>query len=281
MSELSVAEIVKRIRDLPPLPAVVFDLMNELESDDAGARLLADKIVQDQALTAKTLRLANSSFYGMQRKVATIHQAIAVIGFDSVRTIVTAAGVIGGFSGGDHSIFNFNKFWRHSLGTAVCARMLAKHAHLNPDQGFIAGLLHDIGVLVLVSYSAPSYQQVLAHRQEKDCSVLEAEQAVLGVDHAKVGRALAEHWKFPPAIQRAIEMHHAPARNDGDLLAAVVHVADAGAHALDLANEEDDMVPPISAEAWNSLDLGKDFVMHMFRDVELQADEVYREMVAT
>lgn len=280
MSELSVADIIKGIRDLPPLPAVVVDLMNNLDSDETGARLLADKIVQDQALTAKTLRLANSSFYGMQRKVATIHQAIAIIGFDSVRTIVTAAAVIDRFSGGGNGMFDFNKFWQHSLGTAVCARAIASHAHLNPDQGFIVGLLHDIGILVLVSHSAPSYQQVLARRHEQDCALLEAERTMLGIDHARVGRALAEHWKFPPAIQRAIETHHAPARQDTDLLAAVVHVADAIAHGLDLGGEEDDMVPPISPDAWNSLALDKDFLMRLFRDVETQTDEVYRAMVA-
>src|SRR5258708_2076770 len=97
MTILSIADVVKNIRDLPALPAVVIELMNTLDQEDTGINVLAGKLSRDQALTAKTLRLANSSFYGMPSKVTTIQQAIAILGFNSVRTLVTAAAIIGNF----------------------------------------------------------------------------------------------------------------------------------------------------------------------------------------
>ncbi|HYD81133.1 MAG TPA: HDOD domain-containing protein [Paucimonas sp.] len=280
MSALSIAEVVKSIRDLPPLPAVVVDLMNNLNREETGARLLAEKIAQDQALTAKTLRLANSSFYGMQRKVSTIQQAIAIAGFNNIHALVTAASVMGRLSDAGENAFDYPAFWRHSLGTAVCARAIARHARANPDQAFIAGLLHDIGRLVLVSHAPSSYKQVLAYRAAEDCTIIEAEHAVLDLDHARVGKALAEHWRFPPAIQHAIQNHHAPAGAAAGSLVAIVHIAGATAHALDFGGEEDDLVPPISATAWDSLKLDKAFFLQMFRDAEAQTEEAYRILMA-
>lgn len=279
MTILSIADVVKSIHDLPPLPAVVVELMNNLDKEETGSRLLAEKIAQDQALTAKTLRLANSSFYGMQRKVATIQQAIAIVGFDSIHTLVTAAAVIGHFSEGGQSTFNFNAFWRHSIVTALCARALAHHLKVDQDQAFIAGLLHDIGRLALVSQAPQSYQKVIAYRASRDCSLIDAERAVLELDHAQVGRALAEHWKFPASIQKTIEDHHAPRKSETGSLVPLVHVADAVAHALDLAGDEDDLVPPISAAAWDSLDLGKAFFLQVFWETELHTEEACQILV--
>src|SRR5450755_1478744 len=106
MTTLSLTDVIKNIRDLPALPVVVIELMNTLEQEDSNTHVLAEKVSRDQALTAKTLRLANSSFYVMQSKVTTIHQAIAILGFNSVRTLVTAAAVLGNFSSSENDAFN-------------------------------------------------------------------------------------------------------------------------------------------------------------------------------
>lgn len=273
MSRLPIADVIKSIRDLPPLPALVVELMSNLDREEAGSRMLAEKISHDQALMAKTLRLANSSFYGVQGKVSTIQQAIAIVGFNSIRTLVTAAALIGKFSGEGRDDFNFKAFWRHSIATALCAKALARHLKVNQDHAFMVGLLHDIGRLVLVSHAPKIYQQVVAHRAAADCSMIEAERAVLEIDHAVVGRALAEHWKFPVLMQKAIERHHAPEGQEANSLIQIVHVADAVVHALDLSGEEDELVPPVSAAAWDSLDVARELFLQVFRETELQTEE--------
>ena len=183
MTRLSFEHIIRQIQELPSLPVVVLELLSSMDQDDTDVHVLAQKIELDQALAAKTLRIANSSFYGMQSKVTSIPQAVSVLGFHSIRTVVTACALTGSFapvSGG----FDFQAFWRHSLATAIAARLLAPHLRVNPETAFTAGLLHDLGTLVLVTRFPAEHALVRSHRQAHDCQMAEAELAVIGIDHA-------------------------------------------------------------------------------------------------
>lgn len=279
MSNIALVDVVKGIRDLPSLPIVVMELLNSFEQPEASTAALANKILQDQALAAKTLRLANSSFYGLQHKVTTIQQAITVLGFDSVRTLVMAAGVMTNFSGGGQKNFDFTNFWRHAIGTALCAKSLARTLKLSQDYAFISGLLHDIGKLVLAIRFPEQYSKVIAYRTEHDCTMLEAEREVAVVDHAVVGFALAEYWKFPIVIQKSIGNHHAPMQPDLGAMPSVIHVADAIAHALDLSGCDDDLVPVIMDDAWNSLNLDPAMLRTVYRETEAEFEEVCKVLV--
>ncbi|MBA5606368.1 HDOD domain-containing protein [Duganella sp. FT3S] len=265
---LSMDEIIKRVHDLPSLPAVVAELLATVGQDDVDLHALAAKIALDQSLTAKTLRLANSSFYGMPTKVTTIGQAIAVLGLHSIRTLVTACSVTGAFTPGPGSQFAFEPFWRHSIATAVCARALARHVRLPPEAAFTAGLLHDLGTLVLATRYRTEYEAVEAYRRQHDCTVGAAQHAIFGHDHARVGSALAAHWNFPRPIQDAVAGHHQPDGADTVSLALLIHVADALAHALDLSGEEDDQVPPLSQQSWRMLALSDAACMAVFAETE-------------
>ncbi|RFP15116.1 HDOD domain-containing protein [Duganella sp. BJB488] len=250
-------DIIKAVRDLPSLPAVVNELLATMNQDDIDTHALAAKITLDQALTAKTLRLANSSFYGMPAKVTSIQQAVSVLGFHAIRTLVTACSVTDSFKPAPGNQFDFPAFWRHSIASAVCARVLAPHVRVNPDTAFTAGLLHDLGTLVLATRFPGDYRRVIAHRRQHDCPAAPAQMAVFGIDHASVGSALARHWKFPEAIQAAVADHHHPAETGPATLSTVIYAANILAHALDLSGQEDDQVPPLSLAAWQSLGLGE------------------------
>ncbi|MEN3291643.1 MAG: hypothetical protein V7642_896 [Burkholderiales bacterium] len=273
MNTIALADVIKSVRDLPSLPAVVMELLSSFDQDDASIDMLADKVSRDQALAAKTLRIANSSFYGLQHKVTTIQQAIIVLGLDCIRSLITAAAVTENFSSSQHATFDFKVFWRHSVATALCSRMLAREVKLNQDAAFITGLLHDIGKLVLVTSFPQQYSQAIAYRAAHDCYMLEAERKVLGVDHTIAGLALAEYWKFPVLMQRAIGNHHAPKIQDQGDIPGIVHVADAIAHALDLNGQEDDLVPAMIESAWGSLNIGPDALRTVFRDTESEFEE--------
>lgn len=271
--QLTLEQVVAGLRDLPALPLVVSELLASFDDPDIELGQLAAKIANDQALAAKTLRLANSSFYGLQSKVRTISQGIAVLGFDSVRALVVGAGVIGSFGSGEGKGFDFDGFWRHAIATALCARALARHGGRPPELSFVAGLLHDLGRLVLVTRFPDRYAEVSAERALRDCPLLEAERAVLGLDHAQVGRALGQHWRIPEAICRAIANHHQPMQQDYGELPAVVHVANVIAHGLDLQGDEDDVVPPLVEGAWNSLRLDAAALRSVFAATEAQFEE--------
>jgi putative nucleotidyltransferase with HDIG domain len=273
MTELVLDSIVG-LDDLPSLPAVVMELLSCIDQDDVDVSVLARKVSYDQALTAKTLRLANSSLYRLQVKVTTIQQAITFLGFQATRNLITAVAVTGCFPPGLCPGFDDRAFWRHSIATAACARVLARRMRLNQDYAFTAGLLHDIGRLVLISQQPQRYQQVLAQRSTRDCHLLDAERAVLGVDHVAAGVALAQHWNFSDTMRQAIAHHHSPEAAGAGFLATIVHVANAIVHALDLARDEDELVPVVSSVAWTALGLNDESYLHTFRETELQFKEM-------
>lgn len=275
----SVDDIIKRIHDLPSLPAVVAELLSSMDSEDVDVHVLAGKIALDQSLTAKTLRLANSSFYGMQSKVTSIPQAISVLGFHNIRTLVTACSLTGAFSPGPGIHFHFQPFWRHSIGTAVCARVLAQRLRLNPETAFTAGLLHDLGTLVLATSFPADYDAVEAWRKQHDCDCGTAQRAVFGIDHTQVGSALAAHWNFPVKIQQAVAGHHGLAPPDSVSLPLLVHVADALASALDLSGQADEQVPPLSPRGWQLLALSDAAWLDVFAETELLFEEMCQILV--
>jgi putative nucleotidyltransferase with HDIG domain len=270
MNCISAEDILRKIHNLPSLPTVVMELLASMGQEDVDIDVLANKIAQDQALTAKTLRLANSSFYGMAKQVTTIHEAITILGFRTVRSLATTAALIGSFSGKGAASFNVTPFWRHAIAAAVCARELATHLNVNPEYAYTAGLLHDIGRLVLVTQFQSNYESTMAYRTQHDCNLLEAEQAVLGLDHTLVGHVLTKHWKFPEEMQHALAHHHDTLIEGLTSLAMVVIAANTIAHALDLSMDDDDLVPTVPMGFWKQLGLDDNTLLDVFKLTEKQ-----------
>lgn len=266
-------ELLAALRDLPPLPSVVLELVESLGHEDLSAAQYAAKISRDQALAAKTLRLANSSFYGRGRQVHSVKEAIAVLGLRMVRAVVTAAGVAGSFRrdpGFDH-----NAFWRHSIGSALCAQALANELRRDDgDLAFTVGLLHDIGRLALASAFASAYAEVEQWRRAQDCPIGEAERTVLGIDHAEVGGLIARQWNFAQAIVDAIRQHHAPPASAELSLTGIAHVADSIAHALGLAGDADEAVPTLVLPVWAACRLDDAACRRLFAHTEAQFETI-------
>jgi len=268
--------LLRGVRKLPSLPAVVIELLQSMDREDTDTRRLAAKLAQDQALAARVLRVANSSFYGLQGKVETISDAVAVLGLNGLRTLATAAAVTGAFAGGKHGEggYDLASFWRHSVAVALCAREIARRRHMNEGNAFAAGLLHDIGRLALAS-SFPEHLAAVAQARAAsgDCWLF-AERHVLGTDHAEIGRQLTEHWCFPATLSGAIGAHHAPGKDAtaGNTLAAVVHLADALAHLLPVANPAPVPLPPVETAAWETVGLDEATAQDVLAVVEMEFD---------
>lgn len=272
MAAISLDSIVKEVRDLPPLPSVVIELIESFGRPDIDIATLAEKISQDQALAAKTLRLANSSFYGLSTQVKTVAQAITVLGFDSVRALVAAGGVIDHFQQSGGAV-DTAPFWRHSVATALCAKNLARAIKHNQDHAFIAALLHNIGELVMATRYPEQYGQAVEKAYREDIELVKAEYLLFGVDQVRIGITLAQAWKFPSMIQHTIEYHLIPRKEDVRGLAGLTHLANAIVFALDLLGKPDARVPHLLDEVWNGLAIDPKDLRNVFRDTEQQYEE--------
>ena len=244
------------VRDLPALPAAVLELLRLVRREDVEMTTLAAKISHDQALTAKTLRLANSSFYGVPRHVTSVNDATVVLGMRTVRTLVTAAALAGSFKPPACEGFDFPGFWQHSVSAAVSAKLIAAAIGCDGETAFTAALLHDVGQLVLATGFSARFAQVLALRSESEVALIDAEQAMLGIDHATLGALLAERWHFPREIVEAIGHHHAPPKlTNAAGLVHIVFVAGTLAHLLGLGERSAQAMPAACNEVWTGMGL--------------------------
>ena len=209
---------------LPALPAVLLDLMRSLEKPGAGAAELAAKIGKDIPLSLKVLKVVNSPFYGLPRQIGSLSEAVMVLGAGTVKSLVTAALFMKRLPLKPNGSFNPALTWEHGLICALCARRLAPKAGLDADIAFTAGLLHDIGQIVLYTHAAGGFEAVSAWRREQGCGFVAAEQAVFGLDHAAIGARVIARWRLPAVIERAVGKHHAP--EGGDRLGDLLQVAD-------------------------------------------------------
>ena len=275
---ISLDEVITNIEALPSMPAIVMEVLQSLDQEEVNLYQLTRKIALDQALTAKILRYANSPFYRTQTKVTTIQQAINLMGLSGVRNMVMTTMLQFSFPEVKCKGFDNQVFWRHSVAAAVCAKTFARQLQLNQDYAYTAGLLHDIGRLVMVSRFTRHYEYVLVYRAEQDCCLLEAERAVFGVDHPEVGKILGQHWQFSEGIQNAIARHHAPDVAAGDQVAAIVHIADAIAHGLDCSDDPNDLVPPLSLSVWQALQMDCAKAKRIFRETELRFEAARQGM---
>lgn len=283
MTPLTLEEVLADVQQLPSLPAVIGELIATLDNENANIDQLADGIAKDQSLAARALRVANSSFFGIQHKVASIHDAIVILGFRAVGSLVTAASITSFFKPPAQSGFDLVRFWRHGIGTALCARALARgipgNAGLDPEAGFTCGLLHDIGVLVLLTSQPTHYAAVLAYRDLHDVDLVEAEWKVLGFDHAQVGAAVATRWRFPAEVARAVALHHVPGDNPNSPLVDLTHVANILAHGLDLAGNPRAMVPPLDLRVWLRLGLDHTSLRELFSNIERE-HEIFCDLLS-
>lgn len=253
MSVLNKEKIALKLQQLAPLPRAVSELLASFAKEDVDVDNLARQISHDQAITARVLRVANSSFYGLQKKVATIQEAVVVLGFRAMRSMVLAVGMNGAFHGDQCRGFDADLYQRHCVGAGLAAWALADMAGCNRDLAFTAGLLHDIGQLALASNFPVEYARAMEYQRRHDCFTVVAEREVLGVDHGQVGGMLAETWHFPESLFQAVAQHHDPASAEADSMANLIHVADVTAHALDLSHLVEEYVTPLDPVAWERI----------------------------
>ena len=266
-------EYVSGVKNLPTVSSVAAKVNELLNSPTSNAQDFDDVISQDPALTAKLLKLVNSAFYGLSYKVESISRAVSVVGFKQIRELVTSIAVIDAFKDFDDEVLNMKKFWEHSLGCGVAARVLAIYKRVpNPELFFTAGLLHDVGKLIILSHSPADYGKVLEINNRNGHLGYDAEKEIFGFDHGEVGAELCRRWNHPDALQEAVSFHHDPERSvEFSDLTATVHVADIIVSAFRIGSTGDVFVPPLSPEAWEKTGL-------KISVLEPATDKIYQQL---
>ena len=273
----AIGTLAQRITALPPLPEAMTEVLLALSLARLSANRSIELIERDPALAARTLRLANSAFYGVPGRVASIGDAVRMLGLRTVSGVLAAAAVHNAIRVESCAGFRFQVYWHHAIATAIAARALAPIAGHDADEAFLAGLMHDIGQLALAAFYPSQASAALALAQAQDLPAEQTEEKVLGMAHPQVGALLAAHWHFPAAIVRAIAHHHLPERAGAGCrlsLSGLVQGSDALAHALDLSADPDEAVPVIEPAAWQALGLQQGSALLILEAVERGTHEI-------
>ena len=239
-------KILEKIKELPTLPTVFSRLSDAMSNPRVTNDEIASIISSDQSAAMKVLKVVNSAFFGFSGRIDTISRAILYLGLNEVRNLVFAMSVINLFKK-KSKLMNFrpSEFWSHSIAVGVSSRIIGNSLQIqNLENYFLAGILHDIGKLILFEYASDEYEQVLKIVEEKRCFIKDAETEVIGVDHAQIGEMLCLKWNLPLTLRNAVKFHHSGLTTGStDKLVATIYLSDIIARTLNLGYPGDDLIP--------------------------------------
>ena len=272
MNPPSIKAMVQAVpRSLGSYGPVLAEIEAALQSPQCNLNSIGDAIQKDPDLTARLLRLANSPFFGFANRLSTVAEAVSLLGIQQIQDMIVASSVLEQFKGVSDKFVNMDSFWRHSLAVGICARLLAMERRLpKPDKFFVAGLLHDVGRLVLFSQAADQAEKVFECSQAEKILLRDAEKKVLGYDHQQIAAELLQSWSYPNVLVQAVAFHHAPNNSVARLDAAVVHIADHLVNAMGIGSSGERFIPSLDEKAWAVLGLEPEILGRLVEDVDEQ-----------
>jgi len=269
-------DILRKEHQLPSLPQAFLELQQAINADATSADDLADIISQDPSLTAFLLRMVNSAFYSLPMQIDTISRAVTVVGVNQLSTLAVGTSVLSLFKDIPAEVLDMELFWKHSVTCGLIARRLCRITGKgDPERAFVAGLLHDIGQLILLQAEPERAVAVLSHARSKDILLWEQEKKLLGFDHATLGGMLLRKWNFPFVLVSAVIEHHTPKENLKEDEPALVHCAETIATGLGVGSSGEFFVQPPNPKIWASMGLTPDRIDEMIEDLDEELDEAF------
>jgi len=258
---LTLEALANHVKSIPTLPLVLIELSKRMEDPKTSSDDLAQVIQQDQAISSKVLKLVNSPFYGYSGKIHTINQGIVILGFNAIKNLVLSTSVMDAFKGTESGEnFRMDLLWIHSASVAGLARLLAERTGMaDPEEAFVAGLLHDIGK-VLLWISEPKLLSACIHASETHkIPLLDVEMRILGFGDCELAAVLAERWKFPASLRDSLRWRAEPDRAGSSTpLASVIHCANIICISLGASPVLNPVLPIPSPKAWQLMGLHHD-----------------------
>ena len=270
--------LLKDVRGLSSPPTVYTHLTEAMQNTRSSIVDIARIISNDQVLTARLLKLANSPVYGFPSKIETISEAISILGTQQICDLVLATSVMQRFHGIPRELTDMESFWCHSVSCGLAARILATYKREpNVERFFVAGVLHDIGRLIMYTALPRESSELLRRCREAGHLVYDLEEQLLGFEHGIVGSDLLKEWCLPDSLQEMVRFHHRPlCAGRFPVETAIVHVADIIAHAMELGSSSLPGVPLLETGAWERLELSPGVLADLTRQVDVQYHEAVK-----
>jgi HD-like signal output (HDOD) protein len=267
--------LVQDLDHLVSLPDICIRVNQLMGSGNYSSSQVAEIISQDVDISARLLRLVNSSFYGLASKIETLSRAITLIGADELRNLVMAATAMRTFTGIPRQLVDMNEYWQHSVTTGVMAQTLAKHCNvLHSERLFVMGLLHDVGRLVIYLTLPEKATDILFITGGDNWILAQTESEVLGFTHLDVGKELMQAWGLPESFAAVAGNHNDPQQaGDYKLEASLVHIAKAIANGEMVGLSIEEMLWAINPYAWNMTDLNPQTVAPMIDEMVSKSHE--------
>jgi putative nucleotidyltransferase with HDIG domain len=275
-------DLLRGMEQLSSVPLVYTRLNEAINSPRSSVGYMSTIISQDPGLSARLLHIVNSAFFGFPRKIDTISRAVIVVGTQQLRDLALATSVIKSFKRIPEKFVTIESFWKHSVACGTAARTIASLVgEKNVEQFFVAGILHDVGRLIIFEKAPDKSEEIFKCVTEFDMPLYQAERKILGYDHAAVGSSLIQNWKLPLSLEQIIGFHHAPElATRYNVETMIVHLADAIVHAMRIGSSGEQSVPCINEEAWESLGLQMDVLPTLIDMVDRQSNEVFERFLA-
>ena len=276
----SIEELIKDIRGLVSLPEVAIQVIEMVDDPNCDAAEIGKVISRDPGMTARLLRIANSPLYGFSKKIDTIVRAVAVLGTHQIRDLVLTTSATKLFDGIPNELISVEDFWHHSLFCGLLARILGMKGKVVSNEAlFVAGLLHDIGHLIMFNRIPELMHQVILCTLEgsENIDLYLAEREIIGFDHTQVGGELAKEWHLPTSLSQCIEFHHEPAlATNFRVEATIICIANVIASQADLESsmDRDNAISSIDANYWEITGLTDKIVLAAVERTHEEISEV-------
>jgi HD-like signal output (HDOD) protein len=276
-----VTDFLDNAEFLPPVPHVMVKVNEFLNDPNCSLEDFESVISQDQVISAKLLRLVNSSFYGFQNNIETVGQAISMVGYKQISDIAVGLSITNMFNESTPLNFDLEAFRQHSLACGVAARILSMYEGARDTEAyFTAGLLHDIGRMLLIFNDPEGYTKIM-ERNSSECKpayILENE--YYGFDHAELSGLLTRKWKFSERLQEAVRYHHHPGLAQGAVsFTATIHLANLMVHVCQIGASGDSLIPTFDREAWDLVGLNPAILKPVSERVQKQFNELEEEIL--
>lgn len=276
MAQNIVAKVKDSIEKMPPLSPVVHKIIIVANDVTSSAQHLTDVIQLDPVLTAKVIRMVNSAYFGLPQEIKSLKQAVVMLGINTIKNVALSSALMGKISLKKGAI-DPEEFWKHSIGVAVASKLIAQRLGVDKkllEEFFIAGLIHDIGKVLMNNFFPDEMKEIIETSQSKGGLITDIEKNILGLTHEEIGIAIGKKWNFENNLLYAVGTHHRTVfKGDSALYSMVVHIADTFVKVLKVGFSGNYVIDPIDETVWQTLNINEEIV---FEALSPLSDEIQK-----
>lgn len=280
-TEINPIECIRDDIGLSTLPDIFILIKETIDDPKSSSRDIAEAISKDTNISAKLLKLVNSAFYGFPSRIDTISRAVAIVGTKHLSILTFGIYIISAFKNISWGLVDMNSFWEHSVVCGTIARILASHKNIqNTERLFVAGLLHDIGRLVLYNSTPINAKNIISKARNSHSLLYEIEHEIMNFDHTELGKLILKKWKLPMSLENIVKYHHYPMLSNDPLEPAIVHLSDIMTNALGMGSSGEQFVPPLNQDAWTCIGLSPNILALTIKQMGHQVQDLIKFLVS-